>query len=375
MERVDEISIIIPSFNPSESLERVVKGLIEVGFNDIIIVNDGSSAVHTEPFERLRKLTECTVLAHPKNKGKGAALKTALRFFEENRTGGSEQNSQTPAKVGVVTVDGDGQHLANEVLKCANLLLTQHYDGESEKTNAVILGTRDFSNPTVPGRNSFGNRLSVFAFRFFLGIKLRDTQTGLRGIPTRLIPMILKIDGKRFEYETNMLIELNRQGVAFIETDVETVYEKGSTQGSHFRPLIDSLMIFARLFKYTLSSLLSFLVDISIFGLVMTFFGASMGSWSILGSTVIARLVSSFVNFNLNRRLVFRRETAYRRHLLRYYTIAAAQMLASAGTVWVLSLLLGAGGSTRVLMPLKILVDTGLFFLSYYFQSKWVFKS
>ena len=72
-----KISVIIPSLNPDDKLTEVVKGLLAEGFNDIIIVNDGSDENHMEPFKEASKHSEVTVLTHSVNCGKGRALKTA----------------------------------------------------------------------------------------------------------------------------------------------------------------------------------------------------------------------------------------------------------------------------------------------------------
>ena len=352
MNNCDGVSIVIPSLNPTDRLARVVNGLVEEGFGDIIVVNDGSDVRYAALFERIGELPECTVLKHSRNLGKGASLKTAFSFFLQAR----------PDNSGLVTVDGDGQHLKDDVVKCA---LAMAQSGES-----VVLGVRDFSHRDVPKRNAAGNRVTAFAFRVLFGIRLRDTQTGLRGIPARFVPMLLDIQGNRFEYETNVLIELSRRNVSFHEVEIETVYEDGSNRRSHYRPFIDSLIIFARIFKYALSSVLSFAVDIGLFWLALRLLGSFFGLWSILGCTAIARAVSSFLNFNVNRRLVFRRREAYGSHFRRYYTLAVAQMLAAAGLLWLLALLVNGAGALALL---KILVDASLFFLSYYIQSKWVF--
>ena len=355
MDNCDGVSIVIPSLNPTDTLVRVVNGLVEEGFGDIIVVNDGSDGGYAALFEKIGELPECTVLGHPRNLGKGASLKTAFSFFLQNR----------PNSSGLVTVDGDGQHLKDDVVRCA---LAMAQSGE-----AVVLGARDFSHRDVPKRNAAGNRVTAFAFRVLFGIRLRDTQTGLRGFPARFVPFLLDIQGNRFEYETNVLIEFSRRNVPFLEVEIETVYEEGSNRRSHYRPLIDSLIIFARIFKYALSSLLSFAVDIGLFWLAMRLLGGFFGPWSILGCTAIARAVSSFLNFNVNRWLVFRRREAYGSHLRRYYTLAVAQMLAAAGLLWVVAQLVNAAGAAGALAFLKFLVDTALFFLSYFIQSKWVF--
>jgi glycosyltransferase involved in cell wall biosynthesis len=353
---ISGVTVVIPSLNPTDALARVVEGLIKVGFDDIIIVNDGSDEEHAYHFEALSSIAECTVLTHPDNIGKGAALKTAFQYFAEHRSD----------KKGIITADGDGQHLPDDIVKCAIALL--------ENGDSVIMGVRDFSKPEVPFRNAQGNRITAWAFNALFGIRLRDTQTGLRGIPMQFIPLMLKVKGRRFEYETNMLMEIERSGIPFYEVEIETVYEEGSNKRSQYRPFLDSVMIFSRLAKYALSSIASFIIDINVFWIAFVFLGSYLGSWSIVGSTVIARAVSSFFNFNANRKLVFKRSNAYMSHLWRYYTLAVVQMLVSAGLLWYLAIISASVEYVGLLTLLKIFVDTILFLLSFYIQRRWVFK-
>jgi putative flippase GtrA len=334
---------------------RVVAGLIEAGFHDIIIINDGSDPEHSAIFEEIGQLPECAVLTHPHNMGKGAALKTAFAFFRQNRQG----------KAGVITLDSDGQHLGDDVVRCALAM--------AESDEHIVMGVRDFRSSSVPWRNSIGNRSTALVFRLLFGVKLRDTQTGLRGIPASHIPLMLGIRGNRFEYETNMLLEIERRHIPFREVEIETVYEEGSNERSHFRPLVDSLIIFSRILKYATSSVMSFIVDIGMFWLALRALDSLLGTWSIPACTAIARAVSSFFNFNVNRRLVFQRKNAYGSHFWRYYTLAVVQMLVSAGVLWALALLFNETRAVWLLTLLKMLVDTTLFFLSYYVQRKWVF--
>jgi len=352
---IDGISIIIPSLDPSDTLVDVVKGLIETGFSDIIVIDDGSRPEYTEPFAEVEKLPECVVVRHPRNMGKGEALKTAFDFCLKNR----------PALAGVITVDADGQHKCEDAVKCA-LALKQNSD-------SVIMGVRDFKQRDVPARNSLGNRVTALAFRVLFGIRLRDTQTGLRGISAQHFTMMTEVRGSRFEYETNMLLEIEQRHIPFLEVEIETVYEEGSNERSHYRPFVDSIIIFSRIFKYSISSIMSFVVDIGLFWLAMRYLAAFLVPWSIPACTVIARIFSSFFNFNFNRRLVFRRRKAYGSHLKRYSVLSVLQATVSACFVWLLAWLLTEAGTAGIVTLLKVAVDTMLFFLSYHIQQKWVF--
>ena len=349
------VTVVLPSLNPTEKLIQVVSGLIGEGFADILIINDGSDEAHLEPFRQLAELPQCRVLTHETNRGKGAGLKTAFRYLLENE----------PGLLGVVTVDGDGQHLPRDVQHCAVRML--------EEGGTVMLGVRSFAREHVPFKSYWGNTITSFAFRALCGIRLSDTQTGLRAIPAALLPALLDVGGERFEYETNMLLDMKRVGIPFEEVPIETVYE-GTNEGSHFRPVRDSVRIYALILKYAASGLLSFLLDNLFFLLALHLLGAALGPWKTVACYVVARLLSSFFNYNANRRLVFQNNSGYGPSLLRYYLLCIPQMLISAGLVEALARLSGVSAAHGLLTLLKIAVDTALFFVSFQLQREWVFR-
>lgn len=352
---LERVTVVLPSLDPCERIESVVSGLIDEGFRDILIINDGSREEKRVHFERLALLPECHVLTHDVNRGKGAGLKNAFQFFLENR----------PDYLGVVTVDGDGQHLPKDVKNCALEMLANK--------GTVTLGVRSFARESVPFKSYWGNTITSAVFRILCGIKLSDTQTGLRAIPAEHLPLMLTVVGNRFEYETNMLLSMKRENIPFLEVPIETVYE-GTNEGSHFRPFADSLRIYALILKYAASGIGSFVIDILLFRLALQLLGVTLGSWNVIICTVIARAISSFVNFNTNRRLVFESRTAYQSAIFRYYMLCIPQMLVSAGLVWSLSRLSSNFSAYGLLTVMKIVVDTALFFLSFQIQREWVFK-
>ena len=126
-----------------------------------------------------------------------------------------------------------------------------------------------------------------------------------------------------------------------------------------------------QLILYALASLSSFALDSGLFYLFKRFVFASTPAADLL-CTVAARILSSFYNFNVNNRLVFRHRGDYGPALARYYLLAVPMMLASALLVSLTNRSLGVtapGLSTLV----KIVVDTLLFLASYLLQKKWVF--
>ena len=351
-----QYAVILPSLKPTDKLLQVIDGVKDHGFVHIVVVDDGSGSDYAQWFEKAAE-AGCTVLTHPVNRGKGAALRTAYAWLKENKAGLS----------GVVTADADGQHLPKDILACA-----ADCDKAGAEFKGVVLGCRDFSQPDVPFKSRNGNRITRGVFRALCGIKISDTQTGLRAFPMSVIDFMLRIGGDRYEYETNVLLEVKRAGYDFREVTITTVYEDNN-KGSHFRPLRDGWRIYKLIFKFMLSSGVSTLVDYGVFYLAMLFLSNALGDKRILVCTMIARVISSLFNFYMNKQLVFTCKADYRRTLLRYYTLCIPQMLVSAGLLWCLTKLFGSE-SSAVITLLKIPVDVVLFFASFQIQREWVFN-
>ena len=226
MKDLSKISVVLPSLDPDEKLHAVIDGLLEYGFTDIILVNDGSKPENLHYFEE-------EVAAHPDiihllhhevNKGKGAALKNAFRWFLANR----------PEGFGVVTVDGDNQHHPEDTRRCCEHMM---------ETGHLVLGCRDFTLDHVPARSRFGNQTTSAIFKIFVGMTLSDTQTGLRAIPRSDLEALTAVAGDRFEYETNMLLAMKQHGIPFDEVKIRTVYIE-ENKSSHFHPIRDSWRIY-----------------------------------------------------------------------------------------------------------------------------------
>jgi len=303
---VKNVSVIIPAYKPDEKLIVTLTELVSLGFDDIIVVNDGSGEKFAPVFDKVKNIPECTLLLHEVNRGKGAALKTAFAFFSESR----------PDGVGVVTADADGQHMPKDIMAIAEKM------AESKK---IIIGARDFSDPNVPARSKFGNRTTSAVFRLFFGMKISDTQTGLRAFPRETLDIISTADGDRFEYETNMLMLINRKGLEFEEIRISTVYIE-ENKSSHFRVIRDSIRIYSLIIKYIFSSCAAALTDAGVFWLVKQF-----GIFVFLPipltftASLTARIISSIINYLINAKVVFGGTTSGKT-LLKYYSLAAVQI-------------------------------------------------
>ena len=363
MKDLSNISVVLPSLDPDEKLHLVIDGLLEYGFSHIILVNDGSKPENLHYFEEEAAAHPdvITLLHHEVNKGKGAALKNAFNWFLRNR----------PEGAGVVTVDGDNQHHPADTLACTEHML---------ETGKLTLGCRDFNQADVPARSSFGNKTTSAIFKIFVGMTISDTQTGLRAIPRDDLEIIATIAGDRFEYETNMLLAMKQQGIPFDEVKIRTVYIE-ENKSSHFRVIHDSWRIYklilAHFFRYTLSSLASAVVDTAAYSLLSAVLKNMLSGLALTGAAGVgARVISSLLNFFMNKRLVFNSTVSTGKAMLRYYMLAVPQMAAQVLLTQGVYALFGISDSATGLRTLLYAVVMALLYVaSFMIQQRWVFAA
>lgn len=346
---MNQFAIIIPAYKPDQKCLNTTEKIIEAGFGQIIVVDDGSGQEHKHIFNSLEAHKEVTVLTHAANEGKGHALKTAFQYILTNKL---------PFEA-VITADADGQHLASDMVKLSRQL---------QKTpDKVVLGARDFSKKDIPFRSRFGNRVTRLLFRLSTGTVLTDTQTGLRGIPVKYFPQLLEVPGQRFEYEMNVLAALRKNDVEVTEVTIETIYIDDN-KSSHFNPLRDSYHIYKIFIFYGLSGGASFVLDIGLYWIFIQLLKDPAPVLFIVLATIAARILSSLFNYYINRNKVFKQGS--RKSLVRYFALAAFIMLTSAGSVH----LLYAEWLGRGEVILKVLVDIVLFIFGFVAQRSWVFR-
>jgi len=354
MANFKKILVVIPSLDPDERLPEVIRGVKAKGFTDILLIDDGSAEENQHYFEEGRRLG-CRVLHHGVNKGKGRALKTAFKWFMKNR----------PDSDGCVTIDGDNQHHPDDIAACVRAMYRQ-------KKDSLILGVRDFNQENVPPKSRFGNKCTSGVFRLFCGLKVSDTQTGLRVFPRSIIPQMLKIAGERFEYETNMLLTCKQADIPMVEQTIQTIYID-SNATTHFHPIKDSLRVYGIIIKFFLSSFLSFLIDYGLFNLFNIIFSKSKFKLhALFMATFLARVISSAFNYAFNRKAVFKSDAPLAITMARYYILCGVQLLCSYGLVKLLSMPFGE--SVGIQAVFKLIVDLFLYFVSFRVQQAWVFK-
>lgn len=352
---LDKACVLIPTYCPSSKMISYIDELCAKGIKNILIVNDGSNDDYKYVFDVLNKNPSCNIIGYSQNKGKGYALKYGYDYILNKK--GDYQS--------VVTVDCDGQHVADDVVNVINAL--------DKNLDDLIIGVRNFSNGNVPFKSLFGNRFSSLIFYLLFHKYISDTQTGLRGFSSKLLPFMKDIKGNRYEYETNVLISCVEDKVNIKEIPISTVYEDNNS-GTHFRPFVDSFKIMGVMFKgfmmFMSSSLICSFVDVALAFMLLDSFKyfVSNDLLRISVSTILARLISMFLNYSLNKRIVFNKGNK-NNALYRYILLCVLIMILSSIFVYLASHLLSLDEKLT-----KVIGDSLLFLLSYKLQKEWVFK-
>ncbi len=220
-----EICVLIPAYNPDEKLIKLIEGLkAKLPKSPIVIINDGSSS--DKIFTKLREVCPPpdAILTHSTNRGKGEALKSGVKYIIKNYK----------SCTGIITADCDLQHSVNDIIKIASAL--------SDSPDKIYLGSRNFNKMNIPFRSYIGNKAISLLFQILYKIKINDTQTGLRGIPTEYTNLFCDIKNSDFSFETLMLIKAKKSNIQITEIPINTIYLENN-KNSHFKPIYDSYKI------------------------------------------------------------------------------------------------------------------------------------
>ena len=218
--------ILIPSYEPDNKLIKLVKDLSKEEV-DVVVVNDGSNETFDNIFKDVEKYAK--VLTYNENMGKGYALKTGLKYIKD----------KYKEDYLIITMDSDGQHTIKDAKRLIEYI--------ENNQNVLAIGKR-LRDKKIPLRSKLGNSITKFVFFLTTGVKVYDTQSGLRCFSDKLIDYMLNVDGDRFEYEMNVLMLCAKNKIKMKEIVIETIYIDNNS-GSHFNKFKDSYLIYKNILK------------------------------------------------------------------------------------------------------------------------------
>jgi uncharacterized protein (DUF2062 family) len=207
------ICVVIPVFNHGLTVGRIVREAKE--YFPVIVVNDGST---DDTGKILAGESGVTIIALPRNQGKGAALRAGFARAEEC------------GFTHAITMDADGQHATRELPFFAA--------ASRERPEAFVIGARNLAKENAPIGRRLSNALSTFWFKVETGVKLTDTQCGYRGYPLKTINR-LRVNTQRYAYELEVMVKAAWAGIPLLAQTVSADYAAATSRLSHFHPVRD----------------------------------------------------------------------------------------------------------------------------------------
>lgn len=206
---------VVPTYNNFKTIQNVVNDILTYSYK-VIVVDDGSST----PLKTLLTAHEnLTVVRHETNLGKGMAIVTGAEKAKE--MGYSH----------IVTLDGDGQHLASEIHKLIAV----------SSANEIIIGARNLNLTNVPNGSKFGRWFSNFWACWDTGFEITDSLSGFRIYPVSILNLPIKT--KRFDWEMEVIVRHAWNKGIIKEATIECYYPKPEDRVSHFRKFKDTMAI------------------------------------------------------------------------------------------------------------------------------------
>lgn len=213
--------ILLPTYNNAPKLPAVLREVAALGY-PMLVVNDGSTdqtAAVLERFVADHADQTVTRIDHPRNRGKGAALRTG--FAEASRL----------AYTHVLSMDTDGQHDPAD----AQALL----DASEAQPTALVIGCRDVTDPAYPSANRVGRMFSNLCIFIASGRRVDDSQSGYRVYPLGLVEAVPCRAG-RYGYEAEVLTRSGWAACPLAQVPIRVIYPPAEEHISHFRPWMDS---------------------------------------------------------------------------------------------------------------------------------------
>jgi len=215
------ICAIVPAYNEQEHVGEVVVGIRKY-LADVVMIDDGSA----DETARLAAEAGAKVLRHKRNRGKGAALKTAFDWAERN---GFDA---------VIVLDADGQHDWNEIPK-----FIQTADREGAE---IVVGDRMGHIENMPWLRKVTNQFTSWVISRMIGQQVHDTQCGYRLMRMETIGA-LKLKTHKYDTESEMLLLAGKRGYRIANVPIKTIY---SGQKSFINPVTETLRFFRLVFRY-----------------------------------------------------------------------------------------------------------------------------
>jgi glycosyltransferase involved in cell wall biosynthesis len=214
----EEYIAVIPTYNNADTVSGIISDVRQY-VDTVLVVNDGS----TDSTQKiLDNIPGIITIGYAENKGKGYAIKTALKKAEE---------------LGfryAITIDSDGQHMPGDIPVFMERI--------EQVPDSLLIGERNLKADNMPARNTFANKFSNLWYRIETGQRLSDTQSGFRLYPLHRLNG-MKFISRRYEFEVEVIVRAAWHGIHVENIPIRVYYPPEDKRISHFRPFKDFLRI------------------------------------------------------------------------------------------------------------------------------------
>lgn len=210
------ICALIPAFNEAPHIAKVVEQARQ-HVAEVVVIDDGSGDGTAD----IARAAGATCLQLPENRGKASALRAGISF------------ARAHGFTHVITLDGDGQHLAEDVPVLVHT---------AKETGAdLVIGARRFDRARMPRSRYFSNTIGSRLASALVGCEIRDSQSGFR------LFRLDKLEGAKlrsqcYELEMEILIKMARSGCTIAHAPIRTIYDEGRTR-SKMKPVRDTVRV------------------------------------------------------------------------------------------------------------------------------------
>jgi len=215
------VFIVIAAYNEGKSITRVISGLKKAGYDNIVVVDDGSK----DDTYNMALDAGATVLRHVVNRGQGAALKTGIEY-----------SLRSGADI-IVTFDADGQHRVEDLKAMIAPVKSGKYD--------ITVGSRFLKSVQMPFFRRLTLKIAVLVVWFFYGAKMTDAHNGFR-VMSRKAAQTIDITSDRMEHASQIVEEIHKKNLKFKEVPVTILYTDYSMQHGH-GGMFQALRVLARM--------------------------------------------------------------------------------------------------------------------------------
>lgn len=319
-----EMVILMPVYNPNERIVNYVKKLKENNYQ-VILINDGSKSEYHSLFEKM--VHDCKIISYPFFKGKGYAIKKGIHYIKEH----------LQDKKGIIILENEYDlihinHIRTLINKNSQKMCVVHHKGK---------------------------KLLTKLFSMIYNKEFIDVDSELFAFSMNYIDQMMSVDENCYEVQSLIQSVQNNQ-------DIEEIQLENKQQPFHLKNKTIHLI------RFISSSIISSVIDVLLAWILLDVLKLWMTSdfWRIALSSLIARILSTIVNYVINKKYVFKGKNNSKQTARRFLILTIV--------ITILSTLFVYAASSLHIMSEKLAKPIGdllLFLLSYSAQTKWVFKN